>query len=1138
MARRWAGDNSDTIERMIVDSDSSIYIGAQSFSTGTAGQQDSLIIKLNSTYDQQWGKFYGGSLDEETGDIAVATDGVYVAGITQTTSLSSGGRDIFVLKLSKTDGSKTFAKLYGSTNDEYAVAIQYDSDSIYIGGYSASTGWTSAAFDFIVFKLNATDGTKTWSKYYGNANVDLLSDIIISGSIIYGLGAGDIGQGGDDLLLFQLSTSTGVYSSYAYFGGSNTEKSSRMTIDSSNSLYIAGLSTSSGLTSGFDDILIMKVNSTTNAISWGVYVGSSTSNETVQDILLSSDGASLYTIGYTSATEITIGSNDILMIKSSASDGTNEFVVHLGGTIEDYGKTMYVQSNGKFLIGGETSSPNLSAASTLDLIILEVDSQGRNQCSQLTVNVTTNLTATSFNLTRFTISNIVPNTNDISDDVRTASGDTLSDTSTSYGDICANYNPIIAEEGQGNLTALEDTAFTSTLQEFCDSTGATLTYTLTQSDGSAIPSWLSFNSTTRVISGTPSSSDAGTVTYNYTATDASSSASTVQFTTYVNRKPVQAITISDQTTRITTAFSLTISSGTFTDPDGDTITYSVSNLPSWATFTTANLSIDGTPSSTDVGSDTVTLTATETNSLSASTTFKINVTSNNFPVLSTEIPDQTAPKDVAYSYTFPNTTFTDADNDTLTYTIANNPSYIAFDASTRTLSGTPTEDYAYNVTITATDGFGGSVSDTFLLTLGSGIPNTAPTLNGTISEQTAFTSRSFSFTFSSTLFYDSDNDTLAYSSVQNDNSSLPSWLVFDSSTRTYGGTPDSSDINTYTIRIEASDGNGGTANTTFQVKVDSFSGSDEGIAIILIIVIIVLFIIGIIVIALLCIRKRKIDRQREVESDSSSDDEDEEIVDKNGALTQFLANTHKLEGNKFIPNPDTGAIYQKKSLDSLFTPLDSVKKFFKAKYGFDYDEDKGMFTATSTGFNVNQSKKNKNNQAYQSIDPLNQDPGQIDEDPNEEEDEEKVNLEDEEEEKLSRKPAVVSSKIVVKAKGRKGSKKKSKKKLNKVGVSDSPIRKTKSQKQLNGSPPGSPKTTKSKKSSTKGGLVKKSKPKRPKSTSPKAKSNKNKSQKSPSPSAKSARSGKAKSVKSAKPKSVKSTKSVKSGKSGKSGKSV
>ena len=49
--------------------------------------------------------------------------------------------------------------------------------------------------------------------------------------------------------------------------------------------------------------------------------------------------------------------------------------------------------------------------------------------------------------------------------------------------------------------------------------GDTLTYTATQSDDSALPSWLSFAAATRMFSGTPTAADVGTVSVKVTARD-------------------------------------------------------------------------------------------------------------------------------------------------------------------------------------------------------------------------------------------------------------------------------------------------------------------------------------------------------------------------------------------------------------------------------------------------------------------------------------------------------------------------------------------------------------------------------------------------------------------------------------------
>lgn len=64
------------------------------------------------------------------------------------------------------------------------------------------------------------------------------------------------------------------------------------------------------------------------------------------------------------------------------------------------------------------------------------------------------------------------------------------------------------------------------------------------------------------------------------------------------------------------------------------------------------------------------------------------------PALITPIPNQSATEGVAFSYTFPEGTFTDADSDALTYTAFQTdssalPAWLTFDGPTRTFQGTP-----------------------------------------------------------------------------------------------------------------------------------------------------------------------------------------------------------------------------------------------------------------------------------------------------------------------------------------------------------------------------------------------------------------------------------------------------------------
>ena len=86
-----------------------------------------------------------------------------------------------------------------------------------------------------------------------------------------------------------------------------------------------------------------------------------------------------------------------------------------------------------------------------------------------------------------------------------------------------NDAPIVAVS-IADQTAAEDSAFTFTIPSntFVDMDqihGDLLTYSATLANGSFLPTWLSFNATTRTFSGTPGPGDAGSLQITLTATD-------------------------------------------------------------------------------------------------------------------------------------------------------------------------------------------------------------------------------------------------------------------------------------------------------------------------------------------------------------------------------------------------------------------------------------------------------------------------------------------------------------------------------------------------------------------------------------------------------------------------------------------
>lgn len=124
----------------------------------------------------------------------------------------------------------------------------------------------------------------------------------------------------------------------------------------------------------------------------------------------------------------------------------------------------------------------------------------------------------------------------------------------------------------------------------------------------------------------------------------------------------------------------------------DTQAFSIINKPSWLSFNASTGELTGTPSNDDVGtSSNIVITVTDSQGAKASlAAFSITVTNtNNAPVIGgSPIPEIT--EGDIYYFT-PTVTDID-DNDTLTFSLSNNPSWMAINAQTGLISGTPSTD--------------------------------------------------------------------------------------------------------------------------------------------------------------------------------------------------------------------------------------------------------------------------------------------------------------------------------------------------------------------------------------------------------------------------------------------------------------
>ena len=125
-----------------------------------------------------------------------------------------------------------------------------------------------------------------------------------------------------------------------------------------------------------------------------------------------------------------------------------------------------------------------------------------------------------------------------------------------------------------------------------------------------------------------------------------------------------------------------------TDPDGDALTYSASNLPAGATFNPATQAFSWTPEYGQAGNYSVLFAVTDNGTPPASDSEEITITVGNVnrPPTLNPIGNKTGNEGALLEFTL---TATDPDGDTLTYSASNLPAGATFNPATQAFSWTP-----------------------------------------------------------------------------------------------------------------------------------------------------------------------------------------------------------------------------------------------------------------------------------------------------------------------------------------------------------------------------------------------------------------------------------------------------------------
>lgn len=389
--------NSEKILAVTTDSKGNVY-AAGTFSSLTAiggkqwtskGSTDIFIVKLSPGGVLLWAKHVGSTGSDSAFSMASdKSDNVYITGsFTATASFgtiklsSAGSSDIFVTQLDS-KGDFKWAKGLGGTGSDYGYGIAVDTaGNSYITGsfrssvvMGSSTLTSKGGSDIFVAKLDNTGkvqfaggaGSTSSSSDEGRAiAVDTTGNIYVTGRFYTSMswGATTLSSSGSSDVFVAKLDKTGKLTWAAKAGGSSTDYSYALTLDSKGNVYVGGSISSSGAdfdttklnSIGGTDAFVAKLD-TTGKWSWAVNAGGG-STDVVRGLVIDSKDV-LYAIGYFSGagTFGTVslsarGSDDVFLFQVDAT-GKIVGATNPGGTGDDTGFVIHIDGSDNLYLGG------------------------------------------------------------------------------------------------------------------------------------------------------------------------------------------------------------------------------------------------------------------------------------------------------------------------------------------------------------------------------------------------------------------------------------------------------------------------------------------------------------------------------------------------------------------------------------------------------------------------------------------------------------------------------------------------------------------------------------------------------------------------------------------------------------------
>ena len=387
-----------------------------SFELGNYDRSRELVIDPSVSYE--YSTYLGGTAEDDAFGLAIDSNGnAYVTGQTASTNFptvagsyktsNTGGFDAFVSKVSANGTTLIYSTYVGGTKDDSGNAIAVDaSGDAFVAGGTASSDFptTTGAFQTtlnspdtngFVFELSPSGASLTYSTYLGGSGSsgDVANGIAVDGSdeayVVGSTSSTDFPvhnaiqgslKGAANAFVTKFNASGGALVYSTYLGGGVLDNGLAVALDTSDDVYVTGLTESPGFPTttgalqttyggGTSNAFVTVINAAGSSFVYSTFLGGSGTDEGHGIAVDSSDDA--YVAGLTTSSNFPVksavystlqGTQNAFVSALNPAGGALIYSTYLGGNQSDAGNGIAVDEGQYAYVTGETSSGNFPVA--------------------------------------------------------------------------------------------------------------------------------------------------------------------------------------------------------------------------------------------------------------------------------------------------------------------------------------------------------------------------------------------------------------------------------------------------------------------------------------------------------------------------------------------------------------------------------------------------------------------------------------------------------------------------------------------------------------------------------------------------------------------------------------------------------